>query len=104
MRQPLDNQVQKHPVVFRLKPGVRGRIEQRRQFCLKTLEQAQNQRLLAMKVVIQIAGADAHFIGNFQCGDVRLALLIEQRQRAFKDTVAGFHPVFLFKIQSLGLA
>lgn len=104
VRQLLDNQVQKHPVVFRLKPGVRWRIEQRRKFCLKPLEQTQNQGLLAMKVVIQIAGADAHFIGDFQRRDVWLALLVEQRQRALKDTVASFHPVFLFKSQSLGLA
>ncbi|MNN95791.1 hypothetical protein D3C81_2146610 [compost metagenome] len=48
-----------------------------------------------MEVVVEIARADPHFIGNFHGGDIRFALLVEQQQGTFENPVAGFHPVFL---------
>jgi len=71
-------------------------VKQRREFRLKAFEQTEDQRLFAMEVVVEVAWADAQFVGDFQGGDIRLALLVEQQQGTFKDSVAGFHPVFLF--------
>ncbi len=91
----LDNQVQKQPVVLSLQLRIGRRVEQRRQLALKALEQPQYQRLLAMEVVVEVTGADPHFIGHLHGRHVRFALVVEQLQGTFKDTVAGLHPVFL---------
>ena len=95
MGQTFDDQVQEQPVILGLQLCVRRWVEQRRQLVLKALEQPKYQRLLAMEVVVEVAGADPHFVGDFHGRHVRLALLVEQLQGAFKDTVAGLHPVFL---------
>ncbi|MCY1174956.1 hypothetical protein D9M73_151750 [compost metagenome] len=95
MGQAFDDQVQEQPVFFGCQFGIGRWIEQGSQFALETLEQPENQRLLAVEVVVEVARADAHLIGNFHGGDIRFALLIEQLQGTFEDPVAGFHPVFL---------
>ncbi|MCY1183195.1 hypothetical protein D9M73_237990 [compost metagenome] len=87
--------MQEQPVILRGQLDVGRWIEQRGQFGLETFEQAENQRFLAVEVVVQIARADAHFVGNFHGGNIRFALLIEQLQGTFEDPFAGFHPVFL---------
>ncbi|MNV92258.1 hypothetical protein D3C71_1868350 [compost metagenome] len=55
-----------------------------------------------MEVVVEVARADAEFVGNFQGGYVGFALLVEQLQGAFKDTVAGLHPVSSSSGQHVG--
>ncbi|MCY1247980.1 hypothetical protein D9M72_613580 [compost metagenome] len=95
MGQALDDQMQEQPVIFGAQFDVGRWVEQRLQFTLEALEQPEYQRFLAVKVVVEVARADAHFIGNFHGGDIRFALLIEQLQGTFEDPVAGFHPVFL---------
>ncbi|MCY1551280.1 hypothetical protein D9M68_875970 [compost metagenome] len=96
MRQLLDDQVQEQPVILRIQAGVGWWVEQWCQVSLEALEQAENQRLFAVEVVVQIAWADAQFVGNLQGGNIWFALLVEQHQGTFEDTFAGFHPVFLF--------
>ena len=59
MRQALDNQVQKQPIVLHIQLHVLGRREQRCKFGLKALEQTEDQRLFAMEVVVEVARADA---------------------------------------------
>ncbi|MNM94226.1 hypothetical protein D3C81_1066220 [compost metagenome] len=88
---PLDDQVQEQPIVLGVQAHLQGRVEQRHQRFFETLEQADDQRFLAVEVVVQVAGADAQLVGDLQRGDVRLALLVEQLQGALKDTVAGLH-------------
>ncbi len=92
----LDDQVQEQPVVLRAQAHLLGRIEQRRQLGLEPLEQRHHQRFLAMEVVVEIARADAQFVGDLQCRDVGLALFVEQQQRAFEDSVACLHPDFFW--------
>lgn len=89
----LDDKVQEQPVVLGVKAHVQGRVEQGHQRFFEALEKAQHQGLLAMEVVVQVARADTQFVGNLQGGYVRFALLVEQLQGAFEDTVAGLHPV-----------
>ncbi|MNG04075.1 hypothetical protein D3C84_871810 [compost metagenome] len=95
MGQAFDDQVQEQPVILGSQFDVGRWIEQRRQFGLEAFEQAENQRLLAVEVVVEIARADAHFVGDFHGGNIRFALFIEQLQGTFENPVAGFHPVFL---------
>ena len=42
-------------------------------------------------MVIEIAGADIHFIGNVYSRSVGLALLIKQREASVENTVPCFH-------------
>lgn len=91
----LDDQVQEQPIVLGFQLGVCRWVEQGHQLTLEALEQPEHQWLLAMEVVVEVAGADPHFIGHLHGRHVRFALLVKQLQGAFKDTVAGLHPVFL---------
>jgi hypothetical protein len=42
-------------------------------------------------MVIEVAGADIHFIGNVIGGDVGFAEFVEQLQAGVEDAIAGFH-------------
>src|SRR5690606_8820152 len=75
LRQALDDQVQEQPVILGIQLCIRRRVEQGSQFGLEAPEQLHDQRFLAMEVVIEIAGADAHFGGNLKGGNVGFALL-----------------------------
>ncbi|MNG05347.1 hypothetical protein D3C84_885330 [compost metagenome] len=83
--------MQEQPVVFGAQFDIQRWIHQGGQLRLEALEQLQDHRLLAVKVVIEIAGADAHFSGDFEGGNIGFALLIEQGQGAFEDAVASLH-------------
>ncbi|MNT41507.1 hypothetical protein D3C72_1778670 [compost metagenome] len=88
--------MQEQPVILGLQAYFQGRVEQRGKLILKAFEQTQHQRLLAVEVVVQVARADPHFIGDLQGRDIRFALLVEQLQGTLENSVAGFHPFYLF--------
>ncbi|EJT83479.1 hypothetical protein PPS11_34443 [Pseudomonas putida S11] len=76
LRHAFDDQVQEQPVILGIQAYLQRRVEQGHQRFFKALEQPQHQRLLAVEVVVEVAGADAQFVGNFQGGYVRFALLV----------------------------
>ena len=98
LRQALDDQVQEQPVVLDVQLGFGWRVEQRRHLALEAFEQLQYQRLLAMEVVVEIARADVQLVGDLQCGNVGLALLVEQLQGGLQNALAGFHPWLLVQL------
>ena len=87
----LDDQVQEQPIILGVQAHAQGWVQQRHERFLEALEEPQHQRLLAMKVVIEVARADAQFVGDLQGRDVGFALAIEQVQGAFEDTITGLH-------------
>jgi hypothetical protein len=42
-------------------------------------------------VVVKIAGADVHFVGDMVGGDAWFAAFVEELQAGLQDAVAGFH-------------
>ena len=66
-----------------------GQCAAQGQFVL--LEQLGDDLVLALEMVVQIAGADIQFVGDIDGGGVAFAFGIEQRQAGYQDAVPRFH-------------
>ena len=89
----LEHHVEVEPVVFDAQRLVDRRNENFTQPLLELVEELGDDDVLALEVVIEVTGADIHFVGDIYRGGMGFALVVEQQQAGVEYPVPGFHSV-----------
>ena len=99
----LEQQVEEKPDVLRLVRALPRGAEQVADFALVVGKKRVDDLVLVVEVVVEIAGADLHFVGDHRRRDVRLAEVVEQAQGGFENPLAGAPSGFAFHALAPGL-
>ena len=84
-----EQQVKKQPYILGPEQAGGRRRERSLDLFFVIAEQRIDDLVLVVKVIIEIARADVHFVGDDRRRDVRLAEVVEKFQRGFENALAG---------------
>ncbi len=87
----LEHHHQIKPVIRDAQRILQGLAQDHVELLVEACKQLADEFLFAPEMIIEVAGADVHLVGDVDRGHIRLALVVEQFEADLDDAITCFH-------------